>query len=117
MCRSIRRLRAETPPPTTGDAEAAALQYVRKISGMRAPTRASAPAFDAAVAEIAEATRRLLSAMGAQPLDGPATPPALWPKPTAPEFARRARRSSDAVGSAVGSAGAASVTVSPEAGA
>jgi hypothetical protein len=92
MCRSIRRLRIETPPTTTGDLEAAALQYVRKISGMRAPSRAAAPAFDAAVAEIARTSATLMMALGVDPVDGPATPPALWPKPSASELARRDRR-------------------------
>jgi hypothetical protein len=94
MCRSIRRLRIESPPTTTGDLDAAALQFVRKISGMRAPSRSAAPAFDAAVADIARASAALLAALGVEPLDGPATPPALWPKPSASELARRDRHRS-----------------------
>jgi hypothetical protein len=62
MCRSIKTLR----PPfaddvTESDIKAAALQYVRKISGFRAPAAHNAAAFDAAVAEIAATTGRLLA--------------------------------------------------------
>lgn len=60
MCRSIKTLRTE-PDVTGEDIEAAALQYVRKISGFRKPSQANQHVFDAAVAEIAAATDRLLS--------------------------------------------------------
>ncbi|RAO01813.1 DUF2277 family protein [Micromonospora noduli] len=61
MCRSIKTLREPfTPQVTDADVEAAALQYVRKISGFRAPAAHNAAAFDAAVATVAEATRTLL---------------------------------------------------------
>jgi hypothetical protein len=64
MCRSIKTLR----PPyaeavTDADVQAAALQYVRKISGFRAPAARNAAAFDQAVAEVAAATARLLDAI------------------------------------------------------
>jgi hypothetical protein len=64
MCRSIKTLR----PPyaeavTDADVHAAALQYVRKISGFRAPAARNAAAFDQAVAEVAAATARLLDAI------------------------------------------------------
>ncbi len=61
MCRSIKVLRSPETPATDAEIEAAALQFVRKISGYRQPPRANAEAFDAAVAEIAEASRTLLS--------------------------------------------------------
>ena len=61
MCRSIKTLRNADPPATADDVRAAALQYVRKLSGYRSPARANAPAFEAAVDEIAQATDRLLS--------------------------------------------------------
>jgi hypothetical protein len=64
MCRSIQQLRRPGPPPTEAEIQAAALQFVRKISGSRAPSRANQAAFDQAVAEIAEASRRLLDQMG-----------------------------------------------------
>lgn len=59
MCRSIKTLRTE-PDVTHEDVEAAALQYVRKISGFRKPSQANQAVFDQAVAEIAAATDRLL---------------------------------------------------------
>lgn len=60
MCRSIKTLRAAEDPVTKDDIEAAALQYVRKISGYRKPSRANQEVFDSAVAEVARATERLL---------------------------------------------------------
>jgi hypothetical protein len=61
MCRSIKTLRPPyTDDVTEDDMRAAALQYVRKIAGMRAPSAANRVAFDAAVEEIAVATHRLL---------------------------------------------------------
>jgi hypothetical protein len=73
MCRSIRQLRRadDAGPATTGEAQAAALQYVRKVSGLRAPSTRHAAAFDAAVAEIAEATARLLASVGTAVAEGP----------------------------------------------
>jgi hypothetical protein len=61
MCRSIVSLR-DLPDMSTGEVEAAARQYVRKISGTKAktPARANQDAFDQAVSEIAAATSRLL---------------------------------------------------------
>jgi hypothetical protein len=61
MCRSIKTLREPYAEDVTpADIEAAALQYVRKISGFRTPAAHNAAAFDAAVAAVAEATRNLL---------------------------------------------------------
>lgn len=61
MCRSIKTLRPPyTDDVTPADVEAAALQYVRKIAGMRAPSQANQEPFDAAVAAVAAATARLL---------------------------------------------------------
>lgn len=64
MCRSIKTLRGAEPPPTDADVAAAALQYVRKLSGYRVPSRRNAEAFDRAVAEVAAASERLLAALG-----------------------------------------------------
>lgn len=62
MCRSIKTLRPPFQDETTDDdIRAAALQYVRKVSGFRAPAAHNALAFDTAVADVAEATRRLLA--------------------------------------------------------
>jgi hypothetical protein len=73
MCRSIRQLRRgdEDEPATTGEAEAAALQYVRKISGYRRPAARNEAAFQAAVDEIAAVTRRLLESIGTPVAEGP----------------------------------------------
>ena len=61
MCRSIKTLREPYASDVTDvDIEAAALQYVRKISGFRRPAPHNAEAFDAAVTAVAEATRELL---------------------------------------------------------
>ncbi len=60
MCRSIKRLRNADQPATDEEVAAAALQYVRKVSGYRAPSRANQAAFDHAVAGIALTTRVLL---------------------------------------------------------
>ena len=66
MCRSIKVLRNQDPPATDAEIEAATLQFVRKISGYRQPSKANAEAFDAAVAEIAKSSRRLLSQLTAR---------------------------------------------------
>jgi hypothetical protein len=60
MCRSIRRLHNFSPPATDAEIRAAALQYVRKVSGSPRPSRANAAPFDEAVEEVAAATRRLV---------------------------------------------------------
>jgi hypothetical protein len=62
MCRSIKTLRAPmTPDVGEDDIRAAALQYVRKISGFRAPSARNRETFERAVEEVADATRRMLS--------------------------------------------------------
>ncbi|HMQ29767.1 MAG TPA: DUF2277 family protein [Chloroflexaceae bacterium] len=67
MCRSIKQLRRRERDVSEAEIEAAALQFVRKVSGYRAPARVNAAAFEAAVAEVAAATRRLLAAVDALP--------------------------------------------------
>ena len=71
MCRSIKTLRRADEAATTGELEAAALQYVRKISGFRAPSARNTEAFETAVAEIAAASDRLLGALGVEVEEGP----------------------------------------------
>lgn len=66
MCRNIRVLYNFDPPTTREEIRAAALQYVRKVSGLREPAAADGPAFDAAVEEIASTTRRLLGSLHAR---------------------------------------------------
>ncbi len=63
MCRSIRPLHNFAPPATAEEMHAAALQYVRKISGTTRPSRVNTGAFERAVDEVALATRRLLDAL------------------------------------------------------
>ena len=65
MCRSIKQLRRAERDVTEAEIQAAALQFVRKVSGYRKPARMNANAFDAAVAEITTSTRRLLLDIGA----------------------------------------------------
>jgi len=68
MCRSIKTLRPPFAEEVTDhDFRAAALQYVRKVSGFRAPAARNAAAFDQAVEEIAAATARLLGALEVRP--------------------------------------------------
>jgi hypothetical protein len=61
MCRNIKVLFNFQPPATDEEVAAAALQYVRKISGMRKPSRANQEAFDQSVAEITAVTRKLIA--------------------------------------------------------
>ena len=63
LCRSIKTLRRTGAPAEPDEIEAAALQFVRKISGYRRPSTANRVAFDSAVAEIAESSSRLLSSL------------------------------------------------------
>jgi hypothetical protein len=65
MCRSIKTLRVLDVPATDDEVRAAALQYVRKVSGYRKPAPANQAAFDAAVEEVAAASQRLLEAVTA----------------------------------------------------
>ena len=89
MCRSIVTLRGEEPA-TSDEVRAAALQYVRKISGTRAPARANAEAFEQAVEAVAAATQALL--------DGWATPPGA--RPPAMARSRVVARARQAAGTA-----------------
>lgn len=63
MCRSIKTLRTLDHPATDEEVAAAALQFVRKLSGYRQPAARNAETFDAAVEEIAAASRRLLDGL------------------------------------------------------
>ena len=63
MCRNIHQLSNFAPPATDDEIQAAALQYVRKISGTTKPARVNVEAFDRAVAEVAAASARLLDAL------------------------------------------------------
>ena len=63
MCRNIRTLHNFEPPATDEEIRAAALQYVRKVSGSSKPSQANAEAFDRAVDEVTLATTKLLDAL------------------------------------------------------
>ena len=63
MCRNIKPLFNFEPPVTDDEIQAAALQFVRKISGFNAPSKTNEAAFNAAVAEVTAAARTLLSAL------------------------------------------------------
>lgn len=78
MCRNITTLRGLEPPATEDEVEAAARQYVRKVSGVQKPTEATAAAFEAAVADVTTATRALLAHL----------PPRKQPPPTVPPLRR-----------------------------
>ena len=65
MCRSIKTLRVLDEPAGPDDVHAAALQYVRKVSGYRKPSPINEAAFNAAVDEVAAASQRLLDAVTA----------------------------------------------------
>jgi hypothetical protein len=70
MCRSIKVLRkAGQPPATAEELQAAALQFVRKISGFQKPSRVNQEAFERAVREVAEASGRLLETVGGRGKD------------------------------------------------
>ncbi|ABK67572.1 DUF2277 domain-containing protein [Mycobacterium avium] len=78
MCRNITELRGLQPAATAEEIAAAARQYVRKVSGITGPSAANADVFEAAVAEVTEATTRLLAAL----------PPRRQPPKTVPPLRR-----------------------------
>ena len=65
MCRSIKQLRNAEIPATEEEIRAAALQFIRKVSGYRKPSKANEEAFERAVEEVAQVTHRLLDQIGA----------------------------------------------------
>jgi hypothetical protein len=65
MCRSIKTLRIGATPASDDEITAAALQFVRKVSGYRKPSSANEAAFEMAVAQVAEASKQLLDAVAA----------------------------------------------------
>lgn len=66
MCRNIRVLYNFQPPSTKEEIRAAALQYVRKVSGLQKPSQADEPVFERAVSEVEAATERLLASLQAR---------------------------------------------------
>ncbi len=65
MCRNIKPLRLPDRPATEQEIHEAALQYVRKVSGYRKPSKVNEEAFEKAIAEIAEATKKMLDGLKA----------------------------------------------------
>lgn len=78
MCRNITELRGLQPAATAEEIAAAALQYVRKVSGITHPSAANTEAFEAAVAEVTDTTMRLLGSL----------PPRRQPPKTVPPLRR-----------------------------
>jgi hypothetical protein len=87
MCRNITELRGLEPPATDDEIDAAALQFVRKVSGLRQPPPGATEAFDAAVADVAAAVHRLLDVLPAR-----RQPPATVPPLRRPEVRARLGR-------------------------
>lgn len=75
MCRNITTLRGLQPVATEEEIEAAAIQFVRKVSGVRVPSADARASFDEAVAKIAAATTELLGALPARRQPPPTEPP------------------------------------------
>lgn len=93
MCRNVTLLRGLEPPATTDEIEAAARQYVRKVSGITHPSARTSEAFEAAVAEIADVTRRLLADLPERQQPAKVLPPLRRPEVQAKIAAREARQS------------------------
>ena len=67
MCRNIKRLRHPEHPPSDEELHDAALQFVRKISGFRAPSETNRKAFETAVRDVAKASRRMFESLHVRP--------------------------------------------------
>ena len=67
MCRSIKTLRVRDEMATQDEIDAAALQFVRKVSGFRAPSRRNEESFNRAVEQVSRASRELLESLTASP--------------------------------------------------
>jgi hypothetical protein len=91
MCRNITELRGLEPAATDEEVEAAARQYVRKVSGIRHPNDATREAFELAIAEIAHATAHLLEAVPARRQPPQTVPPLRRPEVRARIAAQQAR--------------------------
>jgi hypothetical protein len=80
MCRNITELRGLQPAATDEEIEAAARQYIRKVSGITRPTTANVEAFEAAVAEVTATTGRLLAVLPARRQPPKTVPPLRRPE-------------------------------------
>jgi hypothetical protein len=92
MCRNITVLRGLEPSATTEEIEAAARQYIRKVSGVQAPSPANSEQFESAVAEVAAVTARLLEALPPRRQPPITVPPLRRPEVRARIAAREATR-------------------------
>jgi hypothetical protein len=90
MCRNITELRGLEPAATAEEIEAAARQYVRKVSGITRPTEANSEAFEAAVADVTATTARLLSVLPQRRQPPKTVPPLRRPEVQARIAARAA---------------------------
>jgi hypothetical protein len=90
MCRNITALRGLEPPATDEEIEAAARQYIRKVTGIQSVTDATREAFEAAVAEVAATTARLLGELPARRRPPTTVPPLRRPEVQARIAARAA---------------------------
>ncbi len=91
MCRNITTLRGLEPAATPDEIEAAARQYVRKVTGVQSLSDATREPFEAAVAEITEITERLLSELPARRQPPPTVPPLRRPEVQARIAAKAAK--------------------------
>ena len=80
MCRNITELRGLQPAATAEEIEAAARQYIRKVSGIARPSAANVDAFEAAVAEVTATTTRLLSELPQRKQPPKTVPPLRRPE-------------------------------------
>jgi hypothetical protein len=80
MCRNITTLRGLQPPATEAEVEAAARQYVRKVSGVQKPSEATADALEEAVRAVAVATEALLAELPSRKQPPPTLPPLRRPE-------------------------------------
>ncbi|MBA2337193.1 MAG: DUF2277 domain-containing protein [Acidimicrobiia bacterium] len=80
MCRNITELRGLEPAATKAEIEAAARQFIRKVSGLNKPPAAAAEAFEAAIIEVTGTTDRLLAALPARRQPPPTVPPLRRPE-------------------------------------
>jgi hypothetical protein len=80
MCRNITTLRGLTPPASSEEIEAAARQYIRKVSGVQSLSDSTRDAFEAAVAEVAATTARLLASLPDRRQPPPTLPPLRRPE-------------------------------------
>ncbi|PWD50552.1 DUF2277 domain-containing protein [Serinibacter arcticus] len=98
MCRNVTLLRGLEPPATDDEVEAAARQYVRKVTGITHPSKVTAEAFERTVAAVADLTRDLLDELPERQKPATVLPPLRRPEVQARIAAREAAKSEAAAG-------------------